>query len=86
MSKKHEYGKVPLNKCFNDLYGIRIIFIDNIKYEDIKKFVDDRFNRKLKCYNASKDDYVQHIFILKLITMDSNGNYKYGIRLMKRLI
>ena len=32
MSDKHEYGKIPLNKCFNDLYGIRIILLDNIKY------------------------------------------------------
>ena len=63
MSDKHEYGKIPLNKCFNDLYGIRIIFLDNIKYEEIKKFIDYKFNNKLKCYNASKGDYVAtHIY------------------------
>ena len=24
--KNHENGKIPMNKCFNDIYGIRIVF------------------------------------------------------------
>ena len=63
MSEKHEYGKVPLNKCFNDLYGIRIIFLDNIRYEEIKQFIDYKFNKKLKCNDASNGNYVaSHIY------------------------
>lgn len=63
MSEKHEYGKVPLNKCFNDLYGIRIIFLDNIRYEEIKQFIDYKFNKKLKCNDASNGNYVAtHIY------------------------
>lgn len=69
MSEKHEFGKVPLNKCFNDLYGIRIIFDESIKFEDIKKFIDEKYNRALKCYDASKGDYVAtHIYF-------KSGNY-----------
>lgn len=71
MSEKHEFGKIPLNKCFNDLYGIRIIFHEDIKFEDIKDFVENRYNGKLKCYNASKSDYVAtHIYF-------KNGNYSF---------
>ena len=63
MSDKHEYGKIPLNKCFNDLYGIRIIFLDNIRYEEIKQFIDYKFNKKLKCNDASNGNYVAtHIY------------------------
>ena len=25
MTEKHEFGRVPMNKCFNDLFGVRII-------------------------------------------------------------
>ncbi len=32
MTEKHEYGEVALNKCFNDLYGIRIIFKEDVEY------------------------------------------------------
>lgn len=63
MTNKHEYGKVALNKCFNDLYGIRIIFNENVEYKDIKKFVDEKYKKKLKCYDASKENYVAtHIY------------------------
>ncbi len=58
MTDKHNYGEIPLNKCFNDLYGIRIIFEENIDFNDIKKFVDNKYNGKIKCYDASKGDYV----------------------------
>lgn len=63
MTDKHEYGEVALNKCLNDLYGIRIIFNENVEYNDIKKFIDEKYNGKLKCYDASKGDYVAiHIY------------------------
>lgn len=63
MLEKHEYGMIPLNKCLNDLYGIRIIFKDNVDYNSIKMFIKEKFNDKLKCYDASKDDYrATHIY------------------------
>lgn len=66
MTEKHEYGKVSLNKCFNDLYGIRIIFKDDVEYKDIKRFINEEYKGKLKCYNASKGEYVAtHIYFKK---------------------
>ena len=63
MTEKHEYGEVALNKCLNDLYGIRIIFKDNIEYNVIKEFVERKYKGKLKCYDASKGNYVAtHIY------------------------
>ncbi len=55
MKEKHKYGKVPINKCFNDIYGIRIIFAQNIDHKVIKKFIEDKYNKKeIKCIDASK--------------------------------
>ena len=63
MSAKHNYGEIPINKCFNDIYGIRIIFEDNITYNEIKDFVESRYNSKLKCIDSSKGKYVAtHIY------------------------
>ena len=63
MTAKHEYGEVALNKCFNDLYGIRIILKENVEYSTIKEFIDEKYSKILKCYNASKKDYVAtHIY------------------------
>ena len=68
MSEKHGYGKVPLNKCFNDLYGIRIIFKEHVEFNDIKNFIEDRYDGKLKCNDSSKGDYAAtHIYF-------KNGN------------
>ena len=66
MTEKHNYGKSPINKCFNDLYGIRIIFKENITFDDVNNYVRKRFNRKLKCINAIKGEYVAtHIYFKK---------------------
>ena len=66
MTEKHEYGKVPLNKCFNDLYGIRIIFSESVEHQNIKSFIEKKYNGTLKCYDASKGNYVAtHIYFKK---------------------
>ena len=80
MSEKHEYGKVPLNKCFNDLYGIRIIFDEMINFEDIKNFVESRYKGKLKCYDASKRNYVAtHMYFKK-----DNYSFQWELQIWDR--
>ena len=54
--KKKERGKVPINSCFNDLLGFRIILYEKIDYDVIQKFIKSHFP-KLKCINSSKDEY-----------------------------
>ena len=39
MSAKHQFGEIPLNKCFNDIFGMRIILKENANYETIKNFM-----------------------------------------------
>ena len=63
-SKKHEYGNVPVNKCLNDILGIR--FITDIKYniDEIKNLVNKiQTNLKITCINALRGQYYKAIHI-----------------------
>lgn len=63
--KNHEDGKVPVNKCFNDVFGIRIICSNEIKNEQITQIVNEKY-KKLKCIDSSKKDYkATHIYFKK---------------------
>lgn len=54
----HEKGQVPINKCFNDLLGIRFIYTDNISDDEIINFVNNRFKQdKLKCIKSQRQEY-----------------------------
>ena len=80
MSEKHNCGEVPINKCFNDLYGIRIIMKDNISYDEIKKFVENRYNTKLKCIDSSNGEYVAtHIYF-----KENNFSYQWELQIFDR--
>lgn len=52
--RNHENGEVSVNKCLNDLFGIRIICKEKITYNQIKKFVENKYDN-LKCIDSSKD-------------------------------
>lgn len=72
MSPKHEYGMVPLNKCFNDLYGIRIIFDESVDHYAIKSYLENKYKGKIKCIDSSKEEgYVAtHVYF-------KNDNYSF---------
>ena len=58
---KEEHGETPINKCVNDLFGVRIVCKENIIFDDFKKHIYEMF--KLKCIDASKDEYLAtHIY------------------------
>lgn len=41
--ENHENGKVPINKCLNDLFGIRIICTEKIEISKIAELVKFKF-------------------------------------------
>ncbi len=61
----HDNGEIPLNKCINDLFGIRIIFNEDIDYKIIKEIVNKEFGNNIKCIDSSKGvGYVAtHIYL-----------------------
>lgn len=63
--KNHENGKVPINKCFNDLFGIRIICSEELLFDQVLKLINTKYDN-LKCIDSAKDDYkATHIYFKK---------------------
>ena len=62
----HNNGKEPINKCFNDLFGVRIIFNYDFSFDDINNVfekIKSDYDINLKCIDSSKKDYVAtHIY------------------------
>lgn len=63
--KYHQEGKIPINKCLNDILGIRIILDEYLSLNDIIKYIASKFPN-LKIINSSKKDYKAiHVYIGK---------------------
>lgn len=63
--KNHEDGKIPINKCFNDLFGIRIICNEELSFDKIVKLINNKYSN-LKCIDSSKNEYkATHIYFKK---------------------
>lgn len=61
----HENGEIPINKCLNDLFGIRIICKKEISNAQINELIRNKFPN-LKCIDSSKKDYkATHIYFKK---------------------
>lgn len=62
-SDRHSYGKIPLQKCLNDLMGFRYLISEREKMNPlIKEFCDSMPN--LKFVEASKGQYkATHVYI-----------------------
>lgn len=64
-TKTHECGKIPINKCLNDIYGFRIICSKKINFDNICKKIGNNFD-DIKCISGSKGDYVAvHLYFGK---------------------
>ena len=74
-NKELERGKIPINKCLNDIYGIRIVMKNQITKEQIEKIVVN-----LKLIDASKDEYkALHIYF-----KDGNFNFPWELQLWNK--
>ena len=77
--ENHENGKVPINKCLNDLFGIRIICTKKIEDEQIKQLVKLKF-KHLKCIDSSKQDYkATHIYFRQ-----DNFNFQWELQIWNK--
>lgn len=56
-TEKHAFGKIPINKCFNDLFGVRVILEDLLTFNEIQTFIKTTYKDKYKCINSSKFEY-----------------------------
>lgn len=81
----HEAGNIPINKCINDIYGIRMITKEALQYPEIKEKIEHRY-KNLKCIDSSKGDYKAIHIYFKKDNYSFHGNYKYGIKKTKGII
>ena len=62
---EHEYGKTPVQKCLNDLYGLRIILDKVCTHDEIRSYISKKYP-KLKCIDGSKQNYIAtHVYFKK---------------------
>lgn len=72
-------GKVPINKCLNDLFGMRIIMDDSFTHDDLKEHIEESYP-DMKLTDASKKNMWHLIFTSSLQINYFHGNYRFGKR------
>lgn len=73
----HENGKIALKKCLNDIFGIRMIFDDEINHDEIKAYIEKNFPT-LKCIKSIRGDYIAvHIYFGN----DDNKKFQWELQL-----
>lgn len=78
--ENHENGKVPINKCFNDLFGIRIISKDGLTYNEIENLITNKYGN-VKCINSSKKEYkATHIYFKK-----NNFSFQWELQIWNKI-
>lgn len=61
----HNDGDIPLKKCINDLFGVRVIFDEEFEHDDVYNIVSNNYPH-LRCIDSSKNGYkATHIYISK---------------------
>ena len=71
-------GTISLNKCFNDVFGIRILMDKRYSLQEIKSVLVGKFN-KIKCIDSSKEigDYRAIHIYFKI----DNMHYQWELQL-----
>lgn len=77
---RHEFGRIPINKCVNDLFGVRIILDFPLTFEAIQTFVENTYQDKYKCINSSKLDYkAVHLYF-----KENNESFLWELQIWNR--
>ena len=73
----HEEGKIPLKKCLNDIFGIRMIFNDDINYDELLETLKTLYP-SLKCIKSIRGEYIPiHIYFGN----DCNFNFQWELQI-----
>lgn len=76
-AREHEFGKVPIIKCLNDLLGIRIILKTPLTFDEIYDFIRITYDDKYKCIDSSKLEYkATHLYF-----KDSNKTFPWELQI-----
>lgn len=62
----HEYGKIPINKCLNDLFGVRVILDSAVTFAQVDSFIKQEYGDLYRCVDSSNLDYIAtHVYFKK---------------------
>lgn len=77
--KNHNAGEIPINKCLNDLFGIRVILSEELGITEIIEFVHVKYPN-LKVIDSSKGEYkATHIYF-----RDGNYNFQWELQIWNK--
>lgn len=77
IADKEEKGKSPIDKCLNDLFGVRAIYNGKIDFDTVNEFVKQRFSKDIKCINAIRGNYKAiHIYF-----KEDNFNFQWELQI-----
>ncbi len=77
---KKESGKIPLKKCLNDIFGLRIILNKSISYDEVIKYIENNYTN-LKCIKAFRGDYkAVHIYFGN----DDNMKFQWELQIWNK--
>ena len=77
---RHEFGKIPINKCVNDLFGVRIILESPLTFKEIHTFVEETYQGKYRCIDSSKLDYkAVHLYF-----RENNQSFPWELQIWNR--
>ena len=77
---RHEFGRIPINKCVNDLFGVRIILESPLTFEEIHAFVEETYQGKYRCIDSSKLDYkAVHLYF-----RENNQSFPWELQIWNR--
>lgn len=76
---EHGDGKIQINKCLNDLFGIRIVMEYEFKFEEILDFMEKNYYN-LKCRDSSNRGYkAVHIYFKQ-----DNFNFPWELQIWNK--
>ena len=71
-TERHEFGKIPINKCINDLFGVRIFLREPLTFDEVYSFIEDRvlsgldvanyILSKIRCTHLSLEKLVYYAY------------------------
>ena len=77
---KKEQGKIPINKCLNDLFGMRFTIFDQNTYNEIDSLIKKEFpDMKLELRELHSTNFVyraKHLYLKK-----DNFNFQWELQL-----
>lgn len=75
----HNYGEESINKCLNDILGIRIIVKEDIDYDSLQTYLQNKYDtiRCIISHPEESDYYAVHVYFGR----GNNQNFRWELQI-----